>query len=80
MHINGLDCSIPFLEPDDLEEDNDTDDDRKMKAIFIDFTKLCFYIEGVLSLSNLNTSENHISICETTLRAWKSNLSAASQR
>ncbi|GJN86150.1 hypothetical protein PLIIFM63780_009727, partial [Purpureocillium lilacinum] len=52
MHINSLDCSVPMLTTADLAEEGDDDNDRQVKAIFIEFARLCQYMEGVLSLPN----------------------------
>ncbi|KAF2017920.1 hypothetical protein BU24DRAFT_490994 [Aaosphaeria arxii CBS 175.79] len=82
MHINSLDCNVPILTPADLEEEDDTEIDNLTKAIFVDFTKLCHYMEGVLSLAFApqDTLKDQITVCETTLHNWKANLSAPSRR
>ncbi|KAK7414557.1 hypothetical protein QQX98_006584 [Neonectria punicea] len=82
MHINSLDCSVPLLTLSDLEERGDTDEDRTVKAVFLEFTKLCQYMEGVLSLSlaHANSMHEQVDICESTLAHWLSNLGPAAQR
>ena len=82
MHINSLDCSVAMLTTDDLEEEDDTDDDRMVKAIFVDYAKLCYYMEGVLSLSlaTPDSIEHQFGVCESTLRNWINNLHPASRR
>lgn len=82
MHINSLDCNVPLLTSEDLAEDGDSEDDHLIKGIFMDFVKLCHYMEGVLSLP-FTTPESltgQISVCGSTLRNWASNLSVASRR
>ncbi|PON24374.1 cutinase transcription factor 1 beta [Trichoderma gamsii] len=79
MHINSLDCTVPMLTLDDLKEDGDSEDDRTVKEFFIEFVKLCQYMEGVLSLPhNIATAAGslpeQISLCEETLQHWRLNL------
>ncbi len=82
MHINGLDCTIPMLSVSDLEEEEDSNDDRRVKSIFIEFVRLCRYMEGVLSLQSTATtlSSEQVDLCYTTLRHWLSNLAPAARR
>lgn len=79
MHINSLDCTVPMLTLDDLQEDGDSEDDRTVKEFFIEFVKLCQYMEGVLSLPhNIATAAGslpeQVSLCEETLQHWRLNL------
>ncbi|UKZ55674.1 hypothetical protein TrVGV298_009498 [Trichoderma virens] len=79
MHINSLDCTVPMLTLDDLKEDGDSEDDRTVKQFFIEFVKLCQYMEGVLSLPHNIATEpgsllEQISLCEDTLQHWRLNL------
>ncbi|KAL7947521.1 fungal-specific transcription factor domain-containing protein [Trichoderma barbatum] len=79
MHINSLDCTVPMLTLDDLKEDGDSEDDQTVKGFFIEFVKLCQYMEGVLSLPhNITTAPGslpeQISLCEDTLQHWRLNL------
>ncbi|KAJ3535260.1 hypothetical protein NM208_g7209 [Fusarium decemcellulare] len=82
MHINSLDCNVPLLTAEDVEEEGDTEDDRTIKTIYIDFIKLCNYMEGVLSLQfvTLSPTGNEVCVCESTLQNWASNLSTPSKR
>jgi hypothetical protein len=85
MQINSLDCSVPMLTLPDLEEDGDSEDDRAVKAVFVEFVRLCQYMEGVLSLphSVAATEESvllQIGLCETTLAHWKENLAPVARR
>ncbi|KAF7550495.1 hypothetical protein G7Z17_g5671 [Cylindrodendrum hubeiense] len=82
MHINSLDCSVPLLTIADVEEEGDTDEDRAVKEIFIEFTKLCQYMEGVLSLplATVDSIHDQIELCESTLSHWFANLSPAARR
>lgn len=79
MHINSLDSDVPMLEIEDLSEFGDNSADRSVKMIFIEFVKLCQYMEGVLSLQHtLPAAENNrpeqLRICEETLQSWLDNL------
>ncbi|KAI1458982.1 fungal-specific transcription factor domain-containing protein [Annulohypoxylon moriforme] len=83
MHINSLDCSVPLLELSDLVEDGDSDDELTTKSIFIEFIKLCRYMEGVLSLSSAatpTTPEEQVALCESTLYHWLLNLHPTAKR
>ncbi|KAL6872556.1 fungal-specific transcription factor domain-containing protein [Trichoderma longibrachiatum] len=79
MHINSLDCTVPMLTLDDLREDGDSEDDQTVKEFFIEFVKLCQYMEGVLSLPHNIATEpgslpEQINLCEETLQHWRLNL------
>ncbi|KAH0495933.1 hypothetical protein TgHK011_009458 [Trichoderma gracile] len=79
MHINSLDCTVPMLTLDDLREDGDSEDDQTVKEFFIEFVKLCQYMEGVLSLPHNTATEpgslpEQINLCEETLQHWRLNL------
>ncbi|KAK1674954.1 fungal-specific transcription factor domain-containing protein [Colletotrichum godetiae] len=84
MHIKSLDCSVRLLTIGDVEEEGDTDEDRVTKAIFVDFSHLCYHIEGVLSLSSLQPGPlavaDQVKLCEISLQQWKEHLNAASRR
>ncbi|KAI7971102.1 hypothetical protein EIK77_007218 [Talaromyces pinophilus] len=81
MHINSLDCSVRSLTPADLEEDGDSKEDRVVKTIFIQFVKLCQYMEGVLSLPlvPVESLEEQVRLCDSTLQQWLSNLPIEAQ-
>lgn len=84
MHINSLDCNVPMLTPADHEEEGDSEDDRTVKLIFVEFVRLCQYMEGVLSLPKsvaaaANSLPQQIHLCETTLQHWKDNLPSAAR-
>ncbi|KAK1621660.1 fungal-specific transcription factor domain-containing protein [Colletotrichum phormii] len=82
MHINSLDCSVPLLTVGDVGEEGDTDEDGVTKAIFVDFSHLCYHIEGVLLLSSLQPGPvaDQVKLCEISLQQWKEHLNAASRR
>ena len=82
LHINSLDCSIRFPTPDDLAEAGDSPDDVAVKALFIEFAKLCHYMEGVLSLplASQESLPQQITICQEVLDRWNENLQPAIQR
>ncbi|KAK5988246.1 Cutinase transcription factor 1 beta-like protein [Cladobotryum mycophilum] len=79
MHINSLDCSVPVLTLSDVEEDGDSDEDRGVKAMFVEFVRLCQSMGDVLSLPRTIVTAstallNHVEFCETALRGWRDNL------
>ncbi|KAJ5814848.1 hypothetical protein N7474_006625 [Penicillium riverlandense] len=79
MQINSLDCSVPMLTLADLDEEGDSEDGRAVKAVFVEFVRLCQYMEGVLSLPHSvaateESVQQQIGLCETTLAHWKENL------
>lgn len=85
MQINSLDCTVPMLTPADLEEEGDSEDDRAIKAVFVEFVRLCQYMEGVLSLPHSvaaaeESLPEQIGLCEMTLRHWKDYLVQAARR
>ncbi|KAL1968256.1 hypothetical protein VTN77DRAFT_2091 [Rasamsonia byssochlamydoides] len=87
MHINSLDCTVRMLTPDDLEESGDGDEDRVVKAIFLEFVKLCQCMEGILSLQQLQPStmagkilSDQVRVCENTLQHWLDNLAPEARR
>ena len=85
MHINSLDCSVPILTIRDLTEEGDTDEDLAIKTIFVEFIKLCQYMEGILSLHiSESTSDDalqeQMDLCEDTLQRWQYHLPAVAQR
>lgn len=85
MQINSLDCSVPMLTPADLQEEGDSEDDRSVKAVFVEFVRLCQYMEGVLSLPHSvaaaeESLPEQIALCESTLTHWKDNLVPAARR
>lgn len=82
MHINSLDCTVPLLTNSDLEEDGDSDNDRAVKAMFIDFIKLCQYTEGVLSLplAASDSLPEQTALCDKALEHWISNLDPVARR
>lgn len=84
MQINSLDCNVPMLTPADLEEEGDSEDDRAVKAVFVEFVRLCQYMESVLSLPHSVVATKELlleqsELCETMLRHWKDNLVPAAR-
>lgn len=84
MHINSLDCNVSSLTLDDLVEDDDDNEDVTVKTIFLQFIKLCQYMEGILSLhateyASNETLQEQINICEAVLRGWMDHLPLAAR-
>lgn len=48
-HIRNADCSTAMIDMTDLEEDGDTDEQQSVKATFIDFARLCWIMEDVIT-------------------------------
>lgn len=85
MHINSLDCSVPMLTDEDLEEVDDTEEDRTVKTLFLAFVRLCQYMEGVLSLPRsvaaaASSLPEQIGLCAIALQHWLDNLAPAARR
>ncbi len=84
MHINSLDCNVPMLTLEDVAENGDDDQDVAIKTIFIQFIKLCQYMEGILSLHITESTsdvalQEQIDLCEDTLQRWRDHLPTTAQ-
>ena len=84
MHINSLDCDTPMLTIDDLHEDGDTDEERRIKVMFVEFVKLCQYMEGVLSLQHpmmavTRPEPDQVQLCDDALYRWLDHLPREAQ-
>ncbi|KFZ04035.1 hypothetical protein V502_10464 [Pseudogymnoascus sp. VKM F-4520 (FW-2644)] len=85
MMINSLDCDIPILTMEDLQEPEDDEMQYAVKLMFIELVKLCQYIEGVMSLPHdVMPSEDvppdQIKVCDETLHHWLENFPPAARR
>lgn len=82
MHINSLDCNTPVLCAADVEEEGDNEEDAAVKSTFVELTRLCHYMEGVLSLSlaSKESLPQQIGFCEEALEKWTSRLCPAAQK
>ncbi|KAH8817384.1 fungal-specific transcription factor domain-containing protein [Xylogone sp. PMI_703] len=85
MHVNSLDCDVPMLSLEDLREDEDTPEEIAVKEMFVEFVKLCQYIEGVLSLryspaAAARATQDQVKVCDDALKSWLSNLPASARR
>ncbi|KAH6693760.1 fungal-specific transcription factor domain-containing protein [Plectosphaerella plurivora] len=76
LHINSLDCTTNLPTPEDLAEAGDSADDTAVKSLFIEFAKLCHYMEGVLSLpmASQESLPQQIKLCEGVLERWHDHL------
>jgi hypothetical protein len=73
-----------MLSVDDLHEDGDGDEEKAVKVIFIEFVKLCEYMEGVISLQHTAadaamTAPGQVKVCEDTLAHWRDNLASVAR-
>jgi len=87
MQISSLDCSTPILTIHDLNEAGDTEQDRAIKIMFIEFVNLCRYMEGVLSLRHPITATStggvtpgQVMLCDEMLQIWADNLAPEAKR
>ncbi|KAJ5520822.1 cutinase transcription factor 1 beta [Penicillium fimorum] len=85
MVINSLDCNVPMLTIDDLHEPGDDEDQLAVKAMYIEFLKLCQYMEGVLSLRHdivfvEGRPPDQVKVCDETLQLWLENLPHVAMR
>ncbi|CAG9990058.1 unnamed protein product [Clonostachys byssicola] len=82
MHINSLDCNVPQLVLADLQEEGDEQDDLNVKAIFVEFAKLCQYMEGILTLplASSETLPKQLELCRKTLAHWYTHLNPVALR
>ena len=69
-HIRNADCSTAMVDMADLEEDSDTDEQRNIKATFIDFARLCWIMEDVMAATGSPTSSHDRNTCASTLSDW----------
>ncbi|CEJ91706.1 hypothetical protein VHEMI07399 [[Torrubiella] hemipterigena] len=82
MHIISLDCTVPILTAADLAEAGDSEEDCAVKQVFIEFTKLCQHIEGVLLLSSTDEGlvQGQHKVCEAALQGWLHDLPQVARR
>lgn len=86
LMINSLDCSISMLVLDDVVEEGDTELDLEVKAIFIEFAKLCQIFEGIVTLryTSASTSDveppTQLKVCEDALEHWIQSLPPPAKR
>jgi hypothetical protein len=85
MHINSTDCNVPMPILKDLLESGDDEDDCAVKAMFIEFVKLCQYMEGVLRLRHATTTTASVSLEEVkqyrdALQSWLQSLPPVARR
>lgn len=82
MHIISLDCTVPILTAADLAEAGDSEEDCAVKQVFIEFTKLCQHMEGVLLLSSTDERlvQSQHQVCEAALQGWLHDLPQVARR
>lgn len=85
LMINSLDCDIPMLTIGDLQELGDDEEESDVKLMFVEFVKLCQYIEGVLSLRHFDLTTaagppDQVKVCEDALQRWVNNLPPEARR
>jgi hypothetical protein len=74
---------MPTLE--DLQEPGDDAEESAVKEMFVEFLKLCQYIEGVLSLryspaAATRATPEQVKVCDDALKSWLKNLPAVARR
>lgn len=85
MHVNSVDCNVPMPILKDLQEPGDNEDESAVKTMFIEFVKLCQYMEGVLSLRYATTTTTaatleQIRACGDGLQSWLQSLPPVARR
>ena len=85
MHVNSVDCNVPMPILKDLQEPGDNEDESAVKTMFIEFVKLCQYMEGVLSLRHATTTTTaatleQIRVCGGGLQSWLQSLPPVARR
>lgn len=85
MHINGADYNVPMPIPKDLNEPGDSEEESAVKTMFIEFVKLCQYMEGVLCLryataTTLPVAFEQMKVCGDVLQSWLHSLPPVAQR
>jgi len=85
MMISSLDCDIPMLTMDDLQEPEDDEMQYTVKLMFIEFVKLCQHMEAVLSLQHdvRHTEDpppDQVRVCDEMLHTWLDNLPPSARR
>lgn len=73
-HIRNADCNTAMMDMVDLEEDGDTEEQRSIKAIFIDFARLCWIMEDVMAATVSPMSSHYRDTCASTLSDWHRSL------
>lgn len=76
MHIDATDCTTTLPSLTDLAETGDNGCDTAVKAIFIEFIKLCQCIEGILSLVKIGQKAPYELFARwwQTMEDWKSQM------
>ncbi|OAP63166.1 hypothetical protein AYL99_02393 [Fonsecaea erecta] len=85
LMINSLDCTTPMLVLDDVEEEGDSEQDLEIKAIFIEFVKLCQIVEGIVTLRYSSSMADaappdQLKVCEDALERWTHSLPPQAKR
>ena len=83
--INSLDCTTLMLVLDDIVEENDSEQDLEVKAMFIEFVKLCQIFEGIVTLRYSTSGTDaappdQLRVCENALEDWIRSLPAQAKR
>ncbi|OAL34069.1 hypothetical protein AYO20_06717 [Fonsecaea nubica] len=77
--INSLDCTTAMLVLGDVKEEGDSEQDLEIKAMFIEFVKLCQIVEGIVTLrysssATDTTPPDQLQVCEDALERWTRSL------
>ncbi|KIY03657.1 uncharacterized protein Z520_00348 [Fonsecaea multimorphosa CBS 102226] len=85
LMINSLDCTTSMLVLDDVKEEGDSEQDLEVKAIFIEFVKLCQIVEGIVTLRYSSSvtdaaPPDQLKVCEDALERWTRSLPPQAKR
>ncbi|OQV09366.1 Fungal specific transcription factor domain-containing protein [Cladophialophora immunda] len=85
LMINSLDCTTSMLVLDDVREEGDSEQDLEIKAIFIEFVKLCQIVEGIVTLRYSSSvtdaaPPDQLQVCEDALERWMRSLPPQAKR
>ncbi|EXJ67275.1 uncharacterized protein A1O5_09288 [Cladophialophora psammophila CBS 110553] len=85
LMINSLDCTTLMLVLEDVKEEGDSEQDLEIKAIFIEFVKLCQIVEGIVTLRYSSSvtdaaPPDQLKVCEDALEHWMRSLPPQAKR
>ena len=78
-HIRNADCSTAMIDIMDLEEAGDTDEQRSIKVLFLDFSRLCWIMDDVITATASSISPDYRDSCITALSDWRRSLAQPAQ-
>lgn len=80
MHIRNSECGNYTFDMASVEEDGDEQEQRNIKALFLEFVKLCLLMEGIIHTPSLPEPSEHIAMHISALSEWQNKLPPLAQR